>query len=263
MSHQKELSSEWLAYVKKTKAGNSQGVFKTFDEHGTQVILEWTQTDIQSPKLAEFKQSICETASEILAPVEVQFLRAYPQAVSQELFLKPCAPFFEKGPESVNWKIVEETIKSTIKQFYLADLSKFGIEVIRPLLEDVYFLVLAKEEATKKILGFLMCSITPALPYGDVKVINLGLVPKERNRGLDKILMGSLLKIIPDVKRLFLFSRPTNDHEREAYQSMGFVKDQSPIQDSNHKINPNHLTTFEYKVEKSEILQNVAKSLGG
>src|SRR5581483_1482142 len=166
------------------------------DNSGIPILVEWYQTDIQSPVLVAFKKNICELASQILAPIEVQFLRAFPQAASQELFLKPCTPFFERGVEDVNWSEVEEKIKSTIKQFYLTDLSKFGAHVIKPLLDDIYIFATAKEKISGKLLGFFMSSITPALPYGSVKVINLGISENERNRGLDRLLLSSLFKII-------------------------------------------------------------------
>lgn len=240
---QKELS--WLAQVKETSA--QQGTFQT--QHTS---LDWLQTDILSPKLAAFKQTICELASSILAPAETQFLRAVPKAVSQELFLRPCAPLFEKG--EVDWVRVEETIRATIKQFYLMDLSKFGSEVIKPLLDDRYFLVAARNR-DGQLSGFLMAAITPALPQGNVKVISTGV----KERGLDKILMSSLLKIIPDIKRLFLFTRPTNIADLEIYRSMGFTQDRNPFQDPNHQMNTEYLIPLEYRMEHSDILQNTVK----
>lgn len=222
------------------------GQFVAQDDKGMSVILEWSQTDILSPDLATFKKEVCEIASDTLAPIEVQFLRVHPYAVSQELFLKPCAPLFEKGLEFVNWKMVEEMIASTIKQFYLADLSKFGTEIIKPLLKDIYFSMKVRDKKTEKILGFLICAITPALPKGDVKIINLVILPTEQSRGLDKLLLNLVLKIIPGIKRLFIFIRPTNDHDLKRYRSLGFTQNLNPIQDPNHKVNMEFLTLMEY-----------------
>lgn len=247
----------WLTEAKKADA--FQTVFKTIDDQGRDIFLDWSHADIQSQKLSEFKQSICGMASEILAPAETEFLRTHPEALSQELFLKSCAPFFEKGLEFVDWKGVEDTIKTTIKQFYSMDLSKFGAQVIEPLLNDVYFLVKAKER--ENTLGFLMGAITPSLPYGFVKIIQVAVIPEEKNRGLEKALLSLLLKIIPEIKCLFLFVRPTNEKDLNTYLSLGFIEDQKPFQDPNHKINTKHLQPLKYQVDISNVLQNAEKNL--
>lgn len=165
MDHHKEQerSSDWLKHAKEAAAINPQGRFETAQEHGREVTLEWALTDILSLQLALFKQSISTLACDLFAPIEVQFLRAYPNAVSQELFLRSCAPLFEKGAEAVDWTLVEETIKSTIKQFYLMDLSKFPPEVIKPLLDDLYFFVAAKglkhiSPEDRMLIGEIICS---------------------------------------------------------------------------------------------------------
>lgn len=263
MDHQKEQerSSAWLKHVKEGASLSIQGRFETTQDLGNEVILEWALTDILSLQLALFKQSVSALACDIFAPIEAQFLRAHPGAVSQELFLKSCAPLFEKGAEAVDWTLVEETIKSTIKQFYLLDLSKFPPEVIKPLLDDLYFFAVARDRRTKKIIGFLMSSITPALPDGNVKVINVGWVPEENSSGLDKLLLSAIFKVIPDVKRLFLYVRPTNENHLNAYQAMGFSVDRHPSHDPNHKINLDYLVPLEYNTGDSEVLQNLASSM--
>lgn len=242
-------ATEWLADAKEI---SDSGKFTTKE---TSIILEWKKTDIQSPDLAAFKRQICDLACQTLAPIEVQFLKAYPQAVSQEMFLKPCSPFFEKG--DVDWDSVEATIQSTMKQFYLTDLASFGPAVIKPLLDDVYFLVSIKENA--QLLGFAMFAITPALPFGNVKLINLAL--KEESRGLDQLLMSSIFKILPKTERVFLFVRPTNETALKTYTSWGFARDLNPAQDPNHKANLDYLHLFEYRADKSNTLQATAAKL--
>lgn len=252
-------SSEWLALVKgRTGQG---GMLKTTDKLGKSIIIEWAKGDILSSDLAAFKSSISDMASRIFAPVEVQFLSTHPHAVSEEIFLRACAPLFEKGEEHVDWEKVDETIRSTIKQFYLADLSRFGMEAIKPLLNDVYFFMTLKDQETNQIIGFLMSSITPALSYGNLKLINLGRYPEDINRGLDKILVAALFKIIPELKRIFLYCRPTNAADLKEYQSCGFKPDLNPIQDPNHKVNLNYLTLLEYRTENANSLQEEAEKL--
>lgn len=263
MNIQKELQppSEWLTYINETAANNRGGTFEAMDNTGTPVILEWKKTDIISPDIAVFKQNICEIACRDLADIEVQFLQTNPQAVSEELFLKPCAPFFDKGFESVNWEAVKEKIQSTVRQFYLTDLSSFGPEVIKKLLDDVFIFVSIKDKETEKLHGFIMLSATPALPYGDIKMINMVLIPEGQNRGLDQLLLSTIFKIIPQTKRIFLMTRPTNDKTLRSYSKIGFTQDLNPFQDPNHKVNMEYLVLLEYKAERSNNLQNIADNL--
>ncbi|MDP1836562.1 MAG: hypothetical protein Q8K75_11635 [Chlamydiales bacterium] len=258
MSHLEEsiiTQSEWLHFVK-ANVSNDNGVFRL---DNSDVILEWSMAGILSAQLATFKTLTAELASQLLAPIETQFLRAHPEAASQELFLRSCAPLLEQGAEGVDWTQVENTIAGTIKQFYTMDLSKFGAEVIKPLLDDIYFMIAAKEESSGQLLGFLMASITPALPTGSLKVINL-VAPIE-HAYLNGALLSALFKIIPDLQRLFTFARPTNEADLRTLQFLGFSPDANPISDPVHKVNLSYLTQLEYKAADADILQKRALTL--
>ncbi|HSW72148.1 MAG TPA: hypothetical protein VLG44_01915 [Chlamydiales bacterium] len=210
------------------------------------MILEWKKTDILSKDLAEFKKNVCELACNTLVPKEVKFLQVFPQAVTQEMFLRPCAPLFDKGIENVDWAKVSDTIHSTMKQFYLADISTFGESLLKPLMQDVYYLVSIKEK--EELLGFAMFAVTPALPSGHVKLINLAVLPKVKE--LDKLLMNSIFKILPESKTVFLYTRPTNTEDIQSYLSWGFKKDASPVNDPNHKVNNDYLLYLEYTISE-------------
>ena len=253
--------SQWLTHINDTVPSNKGETLLIKGAFEIPLRLEWMKTDIQSPYLAAFRRYICEMACESLAPVEVEFLRQYPEAVNREIFLVGCAPFFAQGPQAVDWEAVEEKIKSTIKQFYLADISSFGIEVIKPLLNDVYCFATLRNEETKKLLGFTLFSITPALPYGDIKIINLVVDPSQKNQGLETLLLSMIFKIIPKAKRLFLFNRPTDTESLQMYQSLGFNVSKKPNQDPNHQVNPNYLILLEYQANQSDGLQKVAEKL--
>jgi ribosomal protein S18 acetylase RimI-like enzyme len=243
---------EWLAYVKKVT--DTSGQIETKNKFDESIILEWKKADILSPDLALFKKTICELASEELSPIELEFLRAYPDAVSHELFLRPCAPLLENGLESADWKVIQEKIQATINEFYLTDLSKFGPEVIKPLMDDIYFFATVKNKEKNQLLGFIMFSVTPALPFGDVKVINLVIRSMETDRGLEKVLMSAIFKLIPETKRIFFLFRPTNKRAMQRYHALGFTKDNHLSQDPNHKVDPKYFVSLEYKAEQSKRL---------
>lgn len=226
---------DWLACAK--TASTSDGKTYATAKNGRSLILEWKRSDILSPNLAAFKKDLSDFAAEKLSESELAFLKANPESASSELFLKACKPLLDKEAEHTDWSAVQETIKSSVKQFYLADLSKFGPDMIKPLLNDLYFCATLRDLDEKEPLGFLLFSITPALPFGDVKVINFFMREHDPGSELPNILMGLVFKILPQTKRIFLFTRPTDLVALEMYVAMGFERDENPFQDPSHKIN--------------------------
>lgn len=107
----------------------------------------------------------------------------------------------------------------------------------------------------KEPLGFLLFSITPALPFGDVKVINFFMREESPIEDLRDIFMGLIFKILPQTKRIFLFARPTDAAALEMYARMGFERDENPFEDPSHKINHRYLAALDYRIENSKILQ--------
>lgn len=254
-------TSEWIKSINKVTAAKKSGQLRAKDAYDAPVTLTWTQTHIRSPDLAAIKKRICELAVQTTVPDELQYLRAYPEAVSYEMFLKPCAPFFEEGLKAVNWKLVEDKIGATLRQFYHADLSSFAAEVIKPLINDIHIFVMLQEQGREEIRGYVMFSATPALSYGDMKVINLALVPAAKDRGLDALLLSSIFKIVPEVKRLFQFVRPTNEELITQYYSLGFTADLNPDQDPNHIVNPRSFIRLEYDVNEADLLQELSETI--
>ncbi len=255
-------TSEWLTSVHAETASKKAGQFAATDATGRPVILEWKITDILSPDLAAFKKNVSDLAAQTHADSEVQFLHAHPEAVSQDGFLKACAPLFANGLEAVDWQQVEATIQLIYKQFYLMDIASFGADIIKRIADDLYFFATIKEASgSEKILGFMMYAITPAFAYGDIKLIKLALAPSELGHGLGELLVSSIFKVIPQVKRIFSVVRPTDEHALQEYLSWGFVQDSNPVQDPNHPINLSYWTVLEYKTDQSDTLQTIAKTL--
>ncbi len=220
--------------------------------------MEWIKTDIQSPDYAAGMKSIADIASQAFATVELQFLREHPEAVKQDEYLKQYLPFFENGPEAVDWKLVESKIQSNLKQMHELDFSSYGPDILKPFINDLYFFVVVKDQATKAPLGYINFSIAPGYAQGDIKVTGIGIKPSEQNRGLGKLLMSSIFNIAPDIKRIFLCTRITNKNALRAYRSWGFVPDLNPIEEPNFKMIREHWNYMEYKIENSDVLQKTA-----
>lgn len=237
-------TTEWLAYAK--KAANACSTAEIVDEKGALFSIAWKSLDILSPELA-----LSEIAAERLSKSELAFLKKNPKAVSSELFLRACEPLLENGVENVDWDAVQATIKTSVKQFYIQDLSKFGPDLIKPLMNDIYFCATITKPQAKDPLGFLLFSITPALSFGDVKVINFFMKEEAGSVDLSAIFMRTIFQILPEAKRIFLFVRPTDSVSLDLYAEMGFTKDKSLFEDPNHKINRQYLVPLEYRIGNS------------
>src|ERR1700722_14519405 len=116
----KDSKMEWLAYAKTASAPD--GKASTVDNKGRAFVLEWIRTDILSPDLAAFKKDLSDLAAEKLSRSELAFLKTNPEATAGELFLRACKPLLDNGIENADWHAIQETIKASVKQFYLADL---------------------------------------------------------------------------------------------------------------------------------------------
>jgi ribosomal protein S18 acetylase RimI-like enzyme len=239
----------------------NNGFFTAQDKHGNAVIIEWHKTNILSPELAAFKKEVSNLASTVTAATETQFLQKHPEAISSGGFLRNCEPLFVQGVQMVDWTKVEQTLQASIAQFYLADISKFGAKIINMLINDVYYFASIKDQETDQILGFLMAAITPALPQGTLKLINLVVAPEHQNRDLEKLLLSSIIKAFPDVTRIFTTIRTTDQNALMVFESCGFEEDKEPVQDPLHPIDERYLLVLDYRMDRSDILQKTAQQL--
>ena len=232
------------------------GTLIIHDKQGLPIKLEWKRTSLQSSDFSEITKSVSEIAVQAYASVETQFLHEYPQAVLEDEYLKFFEPLFVNGIEIVDWSLVEAEQQAKMKSIFEMDLTSMAPEVIASLPKDTYFFVMARDVATSQLIGFIQFAVAPYYPSGDVKVISIVVAPEEQNRGLGKLLMSSVFKIIPNIQRVFLSTRPTNKVAIQAYQAWGFTLDDNPIQDPYWKAIENHWIYFDYKVNKTDILQN-------
>jgi len=239
-----KVISDWI----KARTGmNSQqfqqksGAFKAQDKTGAPVILEWMKTDMISPEFVEAMKSVWDIACPTYTKVEVDFLRAHPEVVGKEAYYKSFEPLFKDGVASVDWQKVEEKMQEILKQYYVLDVSTFSDEMKKAFSRAEHFFVSIKNEHTDELLGYISFLILPEYAVGDVKCMGFAVKPEEQNRGLGRLLMSSILRIIPDLKRIFQNPRITNVVAQRAYYNWGFTKAANPVtKELNYEINPNH-----------------------
>lgn len=137
--------------------------------------------------------------------------------------------------------------------------SELPDEVRKLFADDTYYVITIKDMVTKKLLGFTLYLIAPYHPKGSIWCGHLAVAPDAQNRGLGKLLVGSILKIVPKINRIMLATRVTNETAFRAYKAWGFVEDANPIENPHFQLKKEHWRFLEYRMDRSDILQ---KQLG-
>jgi len=253
MNQKSSTYNKWIEFVNQLFAKKSFGIFAAKDKKGSPVFLEWEKATVKDPAYSKNMKEIADVACRAYTDVEVGFLKSFPQVVQSQDYYREFREFFKNGIEQVDWMFVEKQMYAQIKQLYEMDCSQFSGK-------DTYVFVKVKDQKTKELLGFTTFLIKPEYPQKSVKDISIGLVPQVQGRGLGKLLISAIFKIIPQVERIFLCARVTNDRAIRAYNVWGFAHDLNPLQDPNFTFEKEHWVSLEYKVQNSDILQNIAKS---
>ncbi len=240
-----DISAEWLTYVKDV-TNLKTGIVTAQDRYGAPIILEWERVDSPSPRLNEKIKSLAAILVQTYVKQEAQFARKYPEAVPHEHFLKSLEPLFVDGLEKVDWDLVEKQLTAIFQQvFTTTDFTKFSGA------HDVHIFVVAKDKSTGAMLGVIQFLVAPEYAYGTVKAAYYGVMSSAHNRGLEKLLMSSIFKLIPAAKIIFLHTRVTNDKALNNYYYWGFTQLPGTLA---------NWVNLEYRAEQSNMLQKTAES---
>lgn len=211
---------KWLTYIQKVTL--NKGSFTAKDTSGNPITLEWERIDGQSPKLTQKVKRFSDILAHTYTNQEIQFAQKHPERVPHEHFLKGLEPLFKDGNDKVDWKQAEKQILALFRQvFTTTDFAQFSG------FQDIHFFIVAKDK--ENIQGLIQFLITPEYAYGTVKAGYFGIEPTAQSRGLEKVLMSSIFKILPEIQRLFLHTRPTHEKAISMYRSWGFREFQGPL----------------------------------
>lgn len=230
---------------------------KLIDNLETPVILEWTTTNVIAPEFATAMATLWPLARAAYTPVEMNFLKAFPEVVGAESYFKPFESLFNNGVKTVNWHAAQKIMESALERHFVFDPAKFSEQMIAMFANDSCVLVTVKDQQTKETLGFITFLMRASYPTGNVKVMSFAVDPTHQKRGLGKLLMSSIFNIAPETTRIFLSTRVTNKTALNAYKSWGFVGDNAPILD--HAFNLEHWSFMEYQTNQSILLQSFAQ----
>jgi len=244
-----ELNSlEWLAYIEKISASTVSGHFSANNGFDAPILIEWEKINPHSSRLSEKITSLSDLLVQSYSQIEIQFARKHPEAVPNELFLKPLESLFKDGLENVDWNLVEEKMKINLKEFLIStDWGKYSGA------NDIHFFVTAKDKQTEALIGMIQFIATPEFPYGNFKIaLYDGVMPIRNNCNLEKLLMSTIFKLLPTTKRLFFHTRITNESAIDSHRSIGFTP---------FPGNLDNWIDLEYIAKHTDILQEMAKLL--
>src|SRR5438309_11083569 len=124
------------------------GSFSATDKLGSPIILEWKKTTIISADFAAAMHKMWSFARDAYTPVEMQFLKAFPDVVGTEPYFKPFEPLFSSGVENVDWNAATKTMESILQGHFVFDPAQFPEHVIAMYAQDSCFVVVAKDQTT-------------------------------------------------------------------------------------------------------------------
>jgi GNAT superfamily N-acetyltransferase len=255
----RQEAASWLSQVKSTTASRLTGSLSTQDKHNALVILDWQITNLLHPDFADAMKISWEVARDAYTVVEMDFLKAFPDVVGKEPYFKQFEPIFANGIENVDWKAAQDIMQSILHGHFIFDASQFNDQIKALFAQDICVFVSIKDTKTKAQLGFITFLVRPGYQHGDIKVMGFAVEKSQQNRGLGKLLIGSIFAIIPGITRIFLATRVTNENALRVYRNWGFTPDAKPILD--HAFNLEHWSFLEYKTDQSNTLQKIASAM--
>ncbi|MFC1845722.1 GNAT family N-acetyltransferase [Candidatus Dependentiae bacterium] len=246
----KTEATSWPLQKKEITA--NEGIFSAHDKQKTPIYLEWKIRNAKAPDFANISADIANVSANAFTSVEVSFLQAYPDVVQKDEHFKAIKPLFKNGPEHVDWERVKNNMHETIEQIFLGDFSMLD--------PNWLFIFVEAKNKDHRQLGAIQFLILPQYADGDIKVTSIAVQPEAQGKGIGRLLMSTIFKIIPGIKRIFLNTRITNRNAINAYQAWGFVKDTNPTDDPFIQLKE-HWINLEYKTSASDRLQKTAEQM--
>lgn len=217
--------------------------FLAQDKLGNAIVLECEEIHGQSERISEKIKSLTEILVPSYTQTEVDFAFKNPHAVATDFMLKSLSPLLE-NVDSVDWNAFDKEVKHVLEQFFvMTNWAQYSGT------QDRNIFVLAIDQKTGQQLGVIQFLITPEFKPNNIKAALSGVAPAAQNRGLEKLLVSSVFKLCPEVERLFLHTRSTNQRVISMYESWGFIKFEGGL---------HYWTDLEYLVNSSDELQKAA-----
>ncbi len=117
-----------------------------------------------------------------------------------------------------------------------------------------------QDNGEKVLLGSICFCIKEEYEYGSIDVKMFAVKQEAREIGLGKILLSSVFKLLPHVKRIFLEVLCTNDQAIDAYEALGFTPYENNQKEFNilMPIMGWYFLDYEYVIDTCSKLQDCA-----
>jgi ribosomal protein S18 acetylase RimI-like enzyme len=250
--------TDWMKYVNAAIGENKSGSFLTKDKLGNPVILEWEEIAPSeksfsnyiysfSDLIQRFSDSISQILIEInIDSVKKNYEKLYKKAKDPLKEVEKRMAEVEKKMENADFDLCKEEIREGCANAHCRNLN------------DILFFIKVKDKDAKEILGVALFTISNSRDYGNIYLDSLFFKPKAQKLGLGKLATSLIFKILPELKSISLDALVESENAIAAYLAMGFTKQS----DFWSFLKPRKVyIAMEYKVEKSNKLQDAAKSL--
>ena len=231
------------------------GFLRTKDKQDTPLHIEWFCGQMFCHQNIDKMATLWAVARVAYVPVEIDFLKMFPNVVGAEPYYKPFEELFAHGVDHIDWSQATMIMEQVLKNHFVIDISKIPVSVRDLYQQNKSIIVTVKNEQTDELCAFMTFMMSAEYPAGYVKAMAAGVLPSMQGHGIGKLMMRTLFSIIPDISVIFLTTRVTNKNALHAYKSWGFVHCDNPIQDLHHVFNPNHWIFMKYDARQSDILQ--------
>lgn len=213
------------------------------DSYQYNIVLHIQTVMGTDPRINEIIRSASDVLVSSYKKTELHFAKSNPELIGTDFMLKKLQPLFANGSCHVDWKLIENEIEIILRSFFEnTNWHLYGKS------GDQHVFITAFDQLSGQKLGFIQFFSQADFEPDTIKAALFGVLPSAQERCIEKLLMSSIFKYYPNLKRIFLHTRSTNQREIMLYQSWGFEYFEGKL--------PNW-TDLQYLADQSNELQKV------
>jgi len=216
----KNLADKYVRNIKKEASGS----YIERGSEGQTFVVEWSRLPALSDAFYEKMQQLAGLGIATFREIEIDFLKAYPNAVEED---KSLAVF-----SGLQDRKLEEAIDTKLSKIFCTHPRDLSSEWQSAMKDVHYYVVTVREQKSGKIQGFITFMGGGFVHKNEFKITILAVDRNARRTGIASLLINSLRKIGVNYKKLFASTRPSNTVAIKAYQKWGFCEDKEATKNS-------------------------------
>ncbi|MFH1832533.1 MAG: GNAT family N-acetyltransferase [bacterium] len=209
----------------------TSGSFPALDKKGAPIIINGSEVTLEWRKVTgwemalDFFQQILPVKAEAFADESLNFLDDTFQVKKE--YSVAVTDYYKEDPKALDAQIEAAKQDRKVRVDFTLQIEQQQVEMLKKIVQDQkvplveFFAVVAKNKKNE-ILGFTAFHINPELVKGDVSLESLAIMPMFQGYGLARPLVFSILKIVPDIKRIFLGTNIWLTKAQITYNALGF-----------------------------------------